>query len=107
MQVIQDLQDRTVNIMVSTDLAARGLDFQDISLVIQFEFALDGVSLIHRMGRTCRLGQKGKVISFLTESNLLLYEKFRETVQSEEELAQIFSHKRSLSKNNKKSQRRT
>ncbi len=43
-----------INILVTTDLAARGLDFPDVNYIIQFDFPRDILTLLHRFGRTAR-----------------------------------------------------
>lgn len=52
--------------LVATDVAARGIDIENISLVINYDIPLDEENYIHRTGRTGRIGQKGNAISFVT-----------------------------------------
>jgi len=52
--------------LIATDVAARGIDIENISLVINFDIPLDEENYVHRTGRTGRAGQKGKAISFVT-----------------------------------------
>ena len=52
--------------LVATDVASRGLDVQDITAVINFDFPSNVEDYVHRIGRTARAGQKGKAISFFT-----------------------------------------
>lgn len=51
--------------LAATDLAARGIDIENISLVINYDIPLDEENYVHRTGRTGRAGQKGKAISFV------------------------------------------
>jgi superfamily II DNA/RNA helicase len=51
-----------VNILIGTDIAARGLDIPEIDHVILFDFPMNSVDYIHRAGRCGRAGRKGKVI---------------------------------------------
>ncbi len=51
--------------LIATDLAARGIDVENISLVINYDIPLDEENYVHRTGRTGRAGQKGKAISFV------------------------------------------
>jgi ATP-dependent RNA helicase DeaD len=77
----QALRERTINhlkqgqidIVVATDVAARGLDVDRISHVINFDIPHDNESYVHRIGRTGRAGRDGKAILFITpkESRLL------------------------------------
>ena len=62
----EEKEDSTLRIMFSTDLAARGLDVQDVSHIIQFDLPRDGDTYVHRSGRAGRLGRSGKVISIIT-----------------------------------------
>ncbi|MDN3496406.1 DEAD/DEAH box helicase [Planococcus sp. APC 4015] len=72
--VAQDKRERTVNqlksgkldILVATDVAARGLDVERISHVVNFDIPTDTESYVHRIGRTGRAGRSGDAISFVT-----------------------------------------
>jgi ATP-dependent RNA helicase DeaD len=72
--VQQAQRERTVNqlkagkldILVATDVAARGLDVERISHVVNFDLPIDTESYVHRIGRTGRAGRSGEAISFVT-----------------------------------------
>jgi ATP-dependent RNA helicase DeaD len=72
--VAQAQRERTVNqlksgkldILVATDVAARGLDVDRISHVVNFDIPIDTESYVHRIGRTGRAGRSGDAISFVT-----------------------------------------
>lgn len=53
-------------ILVATDVAARGLDINDIELVVNYDLPENSEDYVHRIGRTARAGKKGKAISFAT-----------------------------------------
>ncbi len=55
-------------IMVATDIAARGIDVKDISIVINFDLPDNSEDYVHRIGRTGRAGKSGKAVSFVTPS---------------------------------------
>ncbi len=55
-------------VMVATDIAARGIDVRDISLVINFDLPDNSEDYVHRIGRTGRAGRSGKAISFVAPS---------------------------------------
>ncbi|NKB71228.1 MAG: DEAD/DEAH box helicase [Candidatus Latescibacteria bacterium] len=57
---------RRINILVATDVAARGIDVMDLTHVINFSLPHDPESYVHRIGRTGRAGKAGKAISFIT-----------------------------------------
>ncbi|TGN19546.1 DEAD/DEAH box helicase [Leptospira idonii] len=72
--VLKSLHDGRIKILVATDVAARGLDVKDLSLVINFHLPFDSESYTHRIGRTGRAGKSGKAVTFVTtrESRALL-----------------------------------
>jgi ATP-dependent RNA helicase DeaD len=56
--------------LIATDVAARGIDVDQISLVINYDLPLDKESYVHRTGRTGRAGQSGKAITLITSSEI-------------------------------------
>lgn len=72
-RTIQNLKDGKIDILVATDVAARGLDVERISHVINYDVPHDPESYTHRIGRTGRAGRSGEAILFITprEKNLL------------------------------------
>ena len=54
-------------IMVASDVAARGIDVQDVSHVINFDIPSLAEEYVHRIGRTARAGKEGAAISFVSE----------------------------------------
>lgn len=64
--VISRLRSGRVEIVVATDVAARGLDIEHISHVINYDIPYDAESYVHRIGRTGRAGRRGKAILFVT-----------------------------------------
>ena len=66
-RILKKFRDGKINVLVATDVAARGIDIPNVDLVIQLEPPNDSESYIHRSGRTARAGQAGKVITFYTK----------------------------------------
>jgi ATP-dependent RNA helicase DeaD len=68
-RTMQLFRDRTVNVLVCTDVAARGLDVKDITHVINYSLPRELDSYVHRIGRTARSGKAGFAISLVTPSH--------------------------------------
>ena len=65
-RTVDRLRKGTVNILVATDVAARGLDVDRIGLVINYDMPFDSEAYVHRIGRTGRAGRTGEAILFIT-----------------------------------------
>jgi len=63
--VMKKFRNRTIEILVATDVAARGIDVDDIDLVINYDLPQDEEYYVHRIGRTGRAGKNGKAFSFV------------------------------------------
>src|SRR5690606_10756332 len=64
-KTVQRLRDGQLDILVATDVAARGLDVERITHVLNYDIPYDTESYIHRIGRTGRAGRKGEAILFV------------------------------------------
>lgn len=65
--VMLDFKNGKVDILVATDIVARGIDITDIGLVINFDIPHDPEDYIHRIGRTARANAEGEAITFVSE----------------------------------------
>jgi ATP-dependent RNA helicase DeaD len=65
-RVLDLFRESQVRILVASDVAARGLDIEDTSLVVNYDIPEDPESYVHRIGRTSRMGRKGKAVTFVT-----------------------------------------
>src|SRR5690606_24429555 len=65
-RTIQQLKDGDLDVLVATDVAARGLDVDRISHVLNYDIPYDTESYVHRIGRTGRAGRSGEAILFVT-----------------------------------------
>lgn len=79
---IKRLTDGRVNVLVATDVAARGIDIPDVSHVINFDMPRSGDTYLHRIGRTGRAGRKGIAISLVEAHDHLLLQKLAATLMS-------------------------
>lgn len=64
-RVLRLFREGVVEVLVATDVAARGIDVDDIDLVINYELPQDPEDYVHRVGRTGRAGRSGKAVSFI------------------------------------------
>uniref|UniRef100_A0A7S1CWA0 Helicase C-terminal domain-containing protein n=1 Tax=Cyclophora tenuis TaxID=216820 RepID=A0A7S1CWA0_CYCTE len=97
-------EDGRVRILLSTDLAARGLDVVDVSHVIQFDLAPDTDTYVHRAGRTGRLGRRGTVVSIITHDEEFVLDRLANQLQLQQSLHCLARQNNKNSKINKKSQ---
>jgi superfamily II DNA/RNA helicase len=73
-QVLLDFKSHKLKILVATDILSRGIDIEDIELVINYDVPHDGEDYVHRIGRTARAASKGTAYTFITEKE---YHKFQ------------------------------
>jgi superfamily II DNA/RNA helicase len=64
--MMDDFRTGRVRILLGTDLVARGIDVQQVSLVINYDIPRDLENYVHRIGRGGRFGRKGVAINFVT-----------------------------------------
>ena len=64
-RVMDSYRKGNLNVLVATDIAARGLDIDDVDIVVNFELPRDPEDYVHRIGRTARAGKKGKAVTFI------------------------------------------
>ena len=76
--VMEDFRLGYFRYLVATDVAARGIDIDNISHVINYDVPLEKESYVHRIGRTGRVGKKGKAISFITNRDARLVREIEE-----------------------------
>ncbi|MFO8129360.1 MAG: DEAD/DEAH box helicase [Bacteroidales bacterium] len=66
-QVLREFKSRKINILVATDILSRGIDIEDIDLIINYDVPRDDEDYIHRIGRTARAEAEGMAITFISE----------------------------------------
>lgn len=66
-KVMLAFRNRQINILVATDILSRGIDIEDIDMVMNYDVPHDGEDYIHRIGRTARAASEGMAITFVSE----------------------------------------
>jgi len=88
---LNDFKQDKLQILVTTDVAARGLNMENVGLVINFDVPADAKSYIHRIGRTGRAGASGKAIMLVSPLERPLLQDIEKThkirIQQSEQLA--------------------
>ncbi len=64
-EVMNDFKARRIDILVATDIVARGIDIDDITLVINYDTPRDAEDYVHRIGRTARAGREGRAVTLV------------------------------------------
>ena len=91
-ETLQAFKDKKVRLLFATDIAARGLDINEIECVINYDLPRSPADYIHRVGRTARAGKSGEAISFVdyeTMDHFKLIEKRSSIKLEREELEQF------------------
>ena len=84
--VYKEFKSGGCRVLITSDLFARGIDVQQVSIVINFDIPRDENTYLHRIGRSGRWGRKGVAINFQTKydsNRLSRFEKYYETVIQE------------------------
>jgi superfamily II DNA/RNA helicase len=68
--IMQDFRQGNSRVLISTDVWARGIDVQQVSLVINYDLPSNRENYIHRIGRSGRFGRKGVAINFVTSEDV-------------------------------------
>jgi ATP-dependent RNA helicase RhlE len=90
MQVLQDFKNKSVQVVVATDVAARGIDIEQLPVVVNYDLPRSAVDYTHRIGRTGRAGESGLAISFVssgTQAHFKLIEKRQRVAVPREQVA--------------------
>ncbi|HPE17357.1 MAG TPA: DEAD/DEAH box helicase [Tenuifilaceae bacterium] len=81
-KTLKKFRKKFINILVATDVAARGIDITDLTHVINYSLPQDPDSYIHRVGRTGRAGKEGTAITFITPDEYRKFVFFKKTIKS-------------------------
>lgn len=81
--VMHEFRNERVDILVATDIVARGIDIDDITLVINFDVPYDVEDYVHRIGRTARAGDSGLAITLVAPEEQLRFSKIEEFLEKQ------------------------
>jgi ATP-dependent RNA helicase DeaD len=76
-RVMRNFRSGNVEVLVATDVAARGLDVNDIDLIVNYELPYDTEDYVHRIGRTGRAGRKGTAVSLVAGREIYLMQRIQ------------------------------
>ncbi len=83
LSVMKDFKRGFFRYLVATDVAARGLDIEDITLVINYDIPYDSESYVHRIGRTGRVNKLGKAITFVAKNEAKYLKDIHDYIRQE------------------------
>lgn len=81
--ILRSFRTGSSRVLISTDLLSRGIDVQQVSLVINFDLPMERESYIHRIGRGGRFGRKGTAINFVTSDDFRKMEDLQKFYNTE------------------------
>nr|MBI4157146.1 DEAD/DEAH box helicase [Candidatus Woesearchaeota archaeon] len=77
-QIMEAFRDGKLDVLVASDVAARGLDIKNVNLIINYDLPKTSREYVHRIGRTARAGEEGKVVSLLSSDD---YDNFTKILE--------------------------
>ena len=91
-QTLDRLRSGSLDIVVATDVAARGIDIERISLVVNYDIPLDAESYVHRIGRTGRAGRSGRALLFVEPRERRLLRNVEQLIKKNIEEVELPNH---------------
>lgn len=82
-KVLLRFRTRNLQILVATDVLSRGIDIENISLVVNYDVPHDAEDYVHRVGRTARAEQSGIAITFVNETDMFRFSKIEKLIENE------------------------
>lgn len=99
-RIMHDFKNNRVSILVATDIVSRGIDIDDISLVINYDVPHDAEDYVHRIGRTARASAEGMAITFVSEEEQYKFKQIENFLEKDiykipmpEELGEVPEYK--------------
>jgi superfamily II DNA/RNA helicase len=82
-KIMHEFRNNRVKILVATDIVSRGIDIDDITMVVNYDVPHDAEDYVHRIGRTARAGEKGISLTFVSEQEQFKFKKIEEFLEKE------------------------
>ena len=82
-EVLRGFRNKKYQILVATDIIARGIDIDSIDLVINFDVPRDAEDYVHRVGRTARAASEGVALTFITEKDQMDFKNIEDLIEKE------------------------
>lgn len=82
-EIMYQYKSRKIDIIVATDILARGIDIDDIRIVINYDVPRDCDDYIHRIGRTARAGTKGRAITFVSQEDQPYFKRIEDFIEQD------------------------
>lgn len=87
--IMYRFKSRRIDILVATDILARGIDIDDIRLVINYDVPRDCDDYIHRVGRTARAGSEGRAVTLISEEDQRYFKRIEDFMEQDVEKLQV------------------
>ncbi|MFT6618377.1 MAG: ATP-dependent RNA helicase DeaD [Limisphaerales bacterium] len=88
-RVMKNFRSGNIEILAATDVAARGLDVDDVDIIFNYDLPYDEEDYVHRIGRTGRAGREGKAVSLLTGREIYMLERIQRYIKTKIQRHQI------------------
>lgn len=82
-EVMRQFRNKKINVLVATDILARGIDIQELQLVVNFDVPDEAEDYVHRVGRTARADKTGMAITFITPSEQRKFAQIERLIETE------------------------
>ncbi|MBL7941217.1 MAG: DEAD/DEAH box helicase [Flavobacteriales bacterium] len=91
-EVLQNFRSRKLNVLVATDVISRGIDIDNIDLVVNYDVPRDADDYVHRVGRTARAAKMGEAITLIGTSEQRAFARIEELIEMEVEKLPVPAH---------------
>ena len=82
-EVMRNFKNNHIDVLVATDIVARGIDIDDITLVINYDVPHDAEDYVHRIGRTARANRDGRAITFVSKDEIRNFKQIERFLEKE------------------------